>query len=87
MRLTGQYESIAQVEQTVIAWSSGAPVYVSDVAEVVETHKEPVTFVRSRGQQVLALNFQKEVGANVITPDAPPQDGRQRFTAWNCPPR
>ncbi|MEZ5978618.1 MAG: efflux RND transporter permease subunit [Planctomycetota bacterium] len=66
VRVAGQYEEVGEVENTVVGYLSGAPVYVRDVAEVVPTYKEARTFVRSRGQQVLAINFQKEVGANVI---------------------
>jgi len=66
VRLAGQFESIADVEDTVVAQTAGGPVFVRDIARVEETYKEPFTFVRSMGQQVLALNFQREVGANVI---------------------
>jgi HAE1 family hydrophobic/amphiphilic exporter-1 len=67
VRLTGQFESVADVEDTVVAQTSGGPVFVRDVARVEETYKEPFTFVRSMGRQVLAINFQREVGANVIS--------------------
>jgi len=66
VRLAGLFESPADVEETVIAQTDAGPVYVRDVAEVRETFKEPFTFVRSMGQRVLAINFQKEVGANVM---------------------
>jgi hydrophobic/amphiphilic exporter-1 (mainly G- bacteria), HAE1 family len=66
VRLAGLYETPADVERTVIAQTAGGPVYVGDVAEVKETYKEARTFVRSMGQRVLAINFQKEVGTNVI---------------------
>ncbi len=66
VRLAGQYQRIADVEDTVIAQTPGGPVFVRDVAAVVETFKEPRTFVRSRGKPVLAVNAQKEVGANVM---------------------
>jgi len=66
VRTIGQYESVGDVEQTVIAYTAGGPVRVMDVAEVVETHKEPLTYVRSRGQPVIAVNVQREIGSNVI---------------------
>ena len=31
-----------------------------------ETFKEPRTFVRSRGNSVIAINFQREIGSNVM---------------------
>ncbi|MHC5002987.1 MAG: efflux RND transporter permease subunit, partial [Planctomycetota bacterium] len=66
LRTISQYTSVEDVENTVIRQSEGGPVFVGDVAEVVETFKEPTAFVRSKGQPVLAINAQKEVGANVI---------------------
>ncbi len=66
VRTIGQYESVQDVEQTVIANDEGGPVRIGDVAEVVETYKEPTGFVRSKGEEVLALNVQREIGSNVI---------------------
>jgi len=66
LRLVSQYQSVRDVEDTVIAETEGGPVFVRDVAEVVQAHKEPFSFVRSRGVPVIAINAQKEVGANVM---------------------
>lgn len=66
VRTIGQYESVENVERTVIAQEDGVPVLVRDVAEVVVTYKEPGSFVRSKGRTVLAINVQREVGSNVI---------------------
>jgi len=67
LRTIGQYSSPEQVENTVIAYDEqGGPIFVSDVGTAVETYKEARTFVRSRGQPVIAINAQKEVGANVM---------------------
>lgn len=67
LRVVSQYESIAQVEDTLVADTASGPVYVRDVAEVVETFKEATSFVRSRGRPVIAINAQREVGSNVMT--------------------
>ncbi|MHC5024685.1 MAG: efflux RND transporter permease subunit, partial [Planctomycetota bacterium] len=66
LRTVSQYASIQDVEETVIADTAGGPIFIRDVAEVVETYKEPFTFVRSRGRPVIAINAQKEVGSNVM---------------------
>ena len=66
VRTIGQYESVLDVEQTVIASTDGGPVRIGDVAQVIETYKEPTGFVRSRGKEVLALNVQREIGSNII---------------------
>ena len=66
VRTIGQYESVEDVRDTIIAYTDGGPVRVGDVAEVVETYKEPTSFVRSKGEHVLAINVQREIGSNVI---------------------
>lgn len=66
LRLVGRFQSPEQVEQTVIASTPAGPVRVGDIGEVVLTYKEPLTFVRSRGVPVLAINAQREVGSNVM---------------------
>lgn len=66
IRTIGQYESIASVENTVLRQLPSGPIVVRDVATVVSDFKEPFSFVRSKGRSVIAINAQKEVGANVI---------------------
>ena len=66
LRTLGQYTTVEEVETTVIAETGAGPVFLRDVAEVVETFKEAFSFVRSKGQSVIAINAQKEVGANVM---------------------
>ena len=66
VRLVSQFTDPLQVERTVIAQTAAGPVRVSDVATVIETFKEPTSFVRSSGKSVIAINAQKEVGVNVM---------------------
>ncbi|MCA9286888.1 MAG: efflux RND transporter permease subunit [Phycisphaerales bacterium] len=66
LRTVGQFESVRDVEQTVIASTETGPVRIGDVAVAVETFKEPTSFVRSKGRPVIAINAQREVGSNVI---------------------
>lgn len=67
IRAMGQYDDPEQIRKTVVAWTgSGAPVYVGDVAEVATGFKRQVTFVRSEGQDVMALNAKRETGTNVL---------------------
>src|SRR5687767_6211502 len=67
VRAIGQYDDPQQLRETVVGWSAaGAPVYVADVAEVGIGFKRQVSFVRSQGQDVMALNAKRETGTNVI---------------------
>ncbi|MCM8540831.1 MAG: efflux RND transporter permease subunit, partial [Lentisphaeraceae bacterium] len=66
IRAVGRFSNVKQVENYAIRDTEGGPVYIRDVAEVVETFKEPTSFVRVKGQRCLAFNFQKEPGGNVL---------------------
>lgn len=66
LRYVSQYSSVEEIERTSVRMTAAGTVRVRDVAEVVQTFKEPVTFVRSRGKQVIAINAQREVGSNVM---------------------
>lgn len=66
VRAIGRFSDPEQVKNTVIKQDEAGPVYIRDVADVAETFKEQIAFVRSRGIPVLAINFQREIGANVL---------------------
>ena len=67
VRALGQYDDPEQILSTVVGWThAGAPVYVRDVAEAGVGFKRQVSFVRSEGQDVLAMNAKRETGTNVL---------------------
>lgn len=66
VRTVGQYESTAEILDTVIAYTPGGPVYVRNVATAKISHKRPASMVRSKGQFALAIPVRREVGANVM---------------------
>lgn len=66
LRTIGQYRTPDEVAETVIVRSAGGPVRIRDVAEIVLTYKDPTGFVRSRGEPVIAINADREPGANVM---------------------
>ena len=67
IRAIGQYDDPEQVLSTVVGWTeAGAPVYVRDVADAGVGYKRQVTFVRSQGEQVMALSAKRETDTNVI---------------------
>ena len=70
-RTIGQYESLADVENTVLAYRSGGPVYVRDVANVVHGFKKQTTFRRSLGPDgkavyAISVSVRRETGSNVL---------------------
>lgn len=66
-RTIGEFTRISEVEDTVVAYREGGPVCVRDVAKVVDGFQKPVSFVKSKGEYVIAMPARKETGANVLT--------------------
>lgn len=66
VRTLGQFNSVEQVEQQVLAMNGGSPIYVSDVAEVRLANKKPDGFVKRFGTQCIAVNVVRRTGANVL---------------------
>ena len=88
IRAVGQYSDENQVRNTVVAYTdAGAPVYVRDVAEVVLSQKKRVGFVRSRGEDVLAMYAKRETGTNVLTVMADLKHAIQRVNRDVLAPR
>lgn len=66
VRTLGQFRSPEQVANQILSIHDGAPVRVRDVAEVQLGHKKPDGFVRRFGTSSIAVNAQRETGANVL---------------------
>jgi len=66
VRALGQFRSPEQVEHQLLAVRDGAPVFVSDVAEVRLGYKKPDGIVSRLGESNIAVNCLRETGANVL---------------------
>jgi HAE1 family hydrophobic/amphiphilic exporter-1 len=66
VRTLGQFRSPEQVENAIVSRREGVPVYVRDIAEVVEGYKKPDGFVKRFGTTCIAISVQRTIGANVI---------------------
>ncbi len=66
VRTLGQFRSPEDVGAVVLTEQAGRPVYVRDVAEVRLGHKKPSGVVRYFGTEGIAINCQRETGANVL---------------------
>lgn len=66
VRGEGRFDQPEEVANVVIAYREGGPVYVRDVAEVLETHEDTVFVVRKKGEPMLAMPVRRETGSNVI---------------------
>lgn len=66
IRAVGRYKDIDAVKNTVLRRDSNGPIYLKDVAEVVESYKEMTDWVRSRGVRMPFFSFQLANGANLL---------------------
>ena len=66
IRVAGQFRSPEEVKQIMVKSSSGAIVYIKDIAEVKDSFKEQESFARFDGQNVITLNVIKKSGANLL---------------------
>ncbi len=66
IRTLGKFTSEEQVANTILARRDGSPVYVRDVATVRLGYKKPDGLVHRYGSSVIAINAQRETGANVL---------------------
>ncbi|WP_082232695.1 efflux RND transporter permease subunit [Halobacillus massiliensis] len=65
IRIEGEYQSIEDIEDTIIQSSSGAQVTVDQIAEVEETY-ETDNVSQVNGQQSVALSILKKTDANTV---------------------
>ena len=67
IRTLGRFEEPNQVADVIITQGAdGGPVYVRDVAEVRLGYKKPTAVVKNFGSVCLAINCNRETGANVL---------------------
>ena len=66
IRITGQFKSPNEIKNIMIKSSSGAIVYIRDIAEVKDAFKEQESFARFNGKNVITLNVIKKSGENLL---------------------
>jgi|JI10StandDraft_1071094.scaffolds.fasta_scaffold00289_17 multidrug efflux pump len=64
--VNGEFANADQLGDLVVTSIKGAKIYLRDVAEVVDGHKEQESFARLGGQNVITLNVIKRSGQNLI---------------------
>lgn len=66
LTLKKQFKSADEISRLVIMSMSGAPVYLKDIAEVIDTHKKQESYATLNGKNVITLNVVKRSGENLI---------------------
>ncbi len=71
LQLKGQLKNASDIANIIVRNTSGAPIYLRDVANIIDTIKNTTSFARLDGKNVLTLNIIKRNGENLIaTADA-----------------
>ncbi|MEZ5305189.1 MAG: efflux RND transporter permease subunit [Verrucomicrobiales bacterium] len=66
VRATGRFETPEEIGAMILRRTEAGPVYVRDVAEIVDTFKESNNWARARGITMPFINFQLQRGANLL---------------------
>ncbi|MCK9618123.1 MAG: efflux RND transporter permease subunit [Lentimicrobiaceae bacterium] len=66
LRVRGQFTDPKQIENIVLLSTSGAVIYVKDVAQVLDSFKEQESFARFNKENVITLNVVKKSGKNLL---------------------
>jgi hydrophobic/amphiphilic exporter-1 (mainly G- bacteria), HAE1 family len=66
VRVEGKIKDPMQFERIIVAMQGGAPVYLSQVADVIDGEKEPDSIARINGHPSITLDLQKAQDANMV---------------------
>lgn len=66
LQLKGQFKTAFDIEKMVIRNTSGAPIYLKDIATIKDTIKTKESYARLNGKNVITLNIIKRSGENLI---------------------
>ncbi|MDP4265680.1 MAG: efflux RND transporter permease subunit [Bacteroidota bacterium] len=66
LRVKGQFITAHDMENIVVKNINGAPIYLRDMAQLIDTVKETESYARLDGKNVITINIVKRSGENLI---------------------
>ncbi len=66
VRTYGEYKNVSQIRNTVVGQAKGQPVYLKNVADVVDGYKEQTEILRNNGKNAIMLVIMKQSDANTV---------------------
>ncbi len=66
VRVEGKIKDPAQFGRIIVAMQGNAPVYLSQIADVIDGEKEPDSISRINGRPAITLDLQKAQDANIV---------------------
>ena len=66
IRVKGQFATVFDMQNIVVKNLQGGPIYLRDIAQIIDTVKETESYSRLDGKNVVTLNIVKRSGENLI---------------------
>ncbi len=66
LTVNGEFVSAEQLSNTIVGSTKGGKIYLKDIAEVIDSHKEQESFARLDKKNVVTLNVIKRSGENLV---------------------
>lgn len=66
VRITGEFDSVKQIEEVNVATATGGLIKVRDVAEVKDAYKEVDSYIKVSGTPGVWMEIQKQTNANTV---------------------
>ncbi|MEO0065229.1 MAG: hypothetical protein RI983_555 [Bacteroidota bacterium] len=66
IKIKGQFRTAYDMQHIQVKNVNGAPIYLQDVAQIIDTVKETESYARLDGNNVITLNIVKRAGENLI---------------------
>jgi HAE1 family hydrophobic/amphiphilic exporter-1 len=64
LRTIGEYENLEEIRNTVLNIKNNAPIYLKDIAEVIDSHQELRSYSRTNKEDGILMMVNKQSGAN-----------------------
>ncbi|RLL42937.1 efflux RND transporter permease subunit [Oceanobacillus piezotolerans] len=66
LRVTGEFNSLDEINDTIITTQAGATIHVEDIAEVKDTFKDQTSKAFVNGENSIVLSMMKQTDANTV---------------------
>jgi len=64
LRTVGEFQDLNEIKNTVVIVKNNTPIYLKDLAEIIDTHKELRSYCRTNKKDSLLVMINKQSGAN-----------------------
>lgn len=81
IRTDANYTDVKQIANTIIKVNNSKPVYIRDVAKVIDGYKEQATIARLDNKPVVTLSITKKSGENILSASENVFDGIDQLKA------